>query len=140
MQTPELRWAGKSNRIERSERPLIKLWRNWGGICYWCDCATYVYPILSEGGGSPPANQATRDHLRDRFNKRRREPVRGSHDLRVVLACNSCNHERGVKSDESHRLEMKARRFRNKKIIDRIEQFLPRLPPVIDDPRDQQHA
>lgn len=40
-----------------------------------------------------PANLATLDHLRDRFDPTRRIPARG--DKRRVMACNACNNLRG---------------------------------------------
>lgn len=43
----------------------------------------------------PPSNLATIDHLRDRYDPTRQEPMRGRPEVRRVLACWKCNHERG---------------------------------------------
>lgn len=63
-------------------------------------------------------DQATRDHLYPRFDQRRQKGDNSS-----VLACWECNHERGAKSEEARR---------------EGRLMFPTLPPVINDPRDQQ--
>lgn len=60
--------------------------------CYWCERITTLY--VAKDGEIPPDNMATIDHLRSRFNPRRKEP-NPKGEKRRVLACHKCNQKRG---------------------------------------------
>jgi hypothetical protein len=62
--------------------------------CHWCRCLTVLPPEGSPPKVTPP-NEATIDHLRDRYDPRRREPARNQEE-RTVLACRGCNARRNT--------------------------------------------
>jgi hypothetical protein len=89
----------KSNAKRKRRRE--RLWGSQGGLCHWCgkpmrhwnDCpevTTNVRPL--------PADLATIDHLRDRFDPTRGERTRNG-EQRWVLAHQKCNQERGRKRE-----------------------------------------
>jgi hypothetical protein len=100
----------------RSRRALIALWKRWEGRCYWCDCETYIYP---DNGHK---DQATKDHLRDRYNVTRWD-VGVAGEERIVLACFECNQERGFAIDRSKSKPSKKVIEKAKKQARKREQF-----------------
>lgn len=76
---------------------LHRLFKNADGLCYWCD-----EPVILGLRQPLPDNAATIDHLRDRFNPTRWQPMQPGEgpDDRTVLACHRCNHTRSIKSVE----------------------------------------
>jgi hypothetical protein len=70
----------------------LNLFHKTGGVCYWCGCQTAL-PPSGVSVKEPPPNEATVDHLDERFSGRK-----GSHPNgveRTVLACRACNEARG---------------------------------------------
>ena len=88
---------------KRIIRRRAALFREQGGLCYWCkrECVLIVW--IPKRKVAIPRNLATLDHLRDRFHPGRQEPARG--DKRYVMACWECNHERGRQSVRSQPIE-----------------------------------
>lgn len=77
----------------KGRRYLVRLHRRFGGMCAWCGIETVIPPNAPTS--RPAENWATRDHLRDRFNPARSEPIQRG-EIRIVLACWKCNNERGI--------------------------------------------
>lgn len=74
------------------KRQRERLFQEQGGLCYWCE-RPMVLPERYPESGIPPADHCTLDHLRDRFNPKRRE--KNIHrERRRVAACSECNYER----------------------------------------------
>lgn len=74
---------------KRDSEIRARLFRDAGGRCFWCGCAT----VFEKRGAFQPKNFATLDHLYSRLDPKRKEPaVRGQR--RWVLACYACNQAR----------------------------------------------
>ena len=64
--------------------------------CHWCDTETVLPPPDRHVSKTPPPpNEATIDHLRDKYHPHRHERPR-SHEERTVLACWACNQRRNT--------------------------------------------
>ena len=76
----------------RKQRLKERLFLRQRGLCHWCRCGMELLPPIPKRH-DPPDNEATIEHLRSRLDPSRKEPATG--DVRRVLACRSCNNERG---------------------------------------------
>jgi 5-methylcytosine-specific restriction endonuclease McrA len=65
--------------------------------CHWCHCRT-VWWVKATNHKNKPPNAATLDHLISRLNPLRYKMPSYPKEL-FVLACQSCNHKRGVQED-----------------------------------------
>jgi hypothetical protein len=72
-----------------NRRRTLNLWKK-NDRCYWCGRKTIIFKYKRHK--KVPPNAATTDHLISRLN-----PLRGNVRGITVLACNKCNHERGVR-------------------------------------------
>ncbi len=81
-----------------TEKRLSRLYARQDGLCHWCDEPTIIWP----GAAPIPPNAATVDHLRDRLNPTRWQPLQAgeAEDDRLVCACSKCNSERGAQSSK----------------------------------------
>lgn len=79
---------------QKKKRRRMRLYLEADGKCFWCGCDT----VMPEGWyghpETPPKNLATVDHLFERGKPGRVVTAMG--EQRLVLACWSCNQERGV--------------------------------------------
>ena len=83
----------------RLKRQRDKLFIRQQGKCHWCGEQMTNAPT---GVGKIPDNQATLEHLDDRFS-----PLRGKRrGRRHVAACKSCNQIRGRESEKSQPIEV----------------------------------
>lgn len=93
----------------RLKRRRKRLFHEQGGKCYWCRCQM----VLPKGFIKyPPPNQATIDHLDDRFSELR--GTLGGQE-RTVVACRKCNNKRGRESEMQAPIEELRRRSKNHK-------------------------
>jgi hypothetical protein len=86
------------SRKKRLKR--FRLWEKQKGRCHYCNKKTVMR--FREGGGVIPDDEATLEHLDDRFN-----PNRGAFpgEPRIVVACNQCNDQKGRESQASQPIE-----------------------------------
>lgn len=82
----------------RNGRKLRNLWIE-NPKCYYCGRTTILVQVapkqrMPKKFADFPL-RATIEHLRSRLDEKRREPIKGEDDRRLVLACNECNHKRG---------------------------------------------
>ena len=77
-----------TENAEQRDRRRQKIMRHQGGLCFYCN-----QPMVVDGYGVEPRppNQATFEHLDDKFDRARTVISTGR---RVVLACHKCNNER----------------------------------------------
>lgn len=75
--------------------------------CYWCGKEVIYYEL--KHGERTPHNFATLDHLYSRYSPLRREVH--FKEKTLVLACNACNHRRGI--EETMALPVEERRARS---------------------------
>lgn len=66
--------------------------------CHWCGIETQ-WPEIK--GGSLPDDAATLDHLYTKYEMEKRK----SEGNPFVLACNKCNHDRGVEATKEQPIE-----------------------------------
>jgi hypothetical protein len=99
-----MKWAARRVRRLHAHNPY----------CHW-GCGTKTK--ITEGRTTPLADdEATLDHLYDRFDPRRKAP-RAPGEESTVLACYRCNHERGIESQKRNNPNPprpKARRHRRR--------------------------
>lgn len=76
--------------------------------CAWCGRVTVL--VTPRRHEAPPPNMATVDHLRDRYDPTRGEPLRGRPEVRRVLACLECNHGRAERKTAALPIEELHRR------------------------------
>ena len=81
----------RSSRRDWNQRRRAVLYGEQDGLCFWCE-EPMVLLLRYPTDGRIAGNVCTLDHLRDRDNPKRQEPVRG--DQRLVAACCACNHQR----------------------------------------------
>lgn len=79
----------------RKRKQVWAIWERQGGKCYWC--AREIFLRFRSGGGAAFPDEATLDHLDDKFSEER-----GQHptEFRRVVACNDCNERRGREAQE----------------------------------------
>lgn len=79
--------------------------------CAWCRRVTVLWrgpprdTPKNDPRRRPPLNAATVDHLRDRFDPTRQEPIIGRPQVRRVLACWECNWARNVYREAQQPIE-----------------------------------
>lgn len=94
--------TGASRR--RHHRQVELLWKRQDGNCYWCANPMIAAIESPQRGVKHPPNEATIDHLEDRFNSNR-GLFTGTNERRRVLACRQCNEDRGRQSQTARPLE-----------------------------------
>lgn len=81
---------------DRKRRWLIRMWLR-DSQCFYCHEET-VLMMRRKRQIKLRQDAATIEHLRSRLHPNRQEPAHG--DVRWVLACHKCNHQRG-REDEA---------------------------------------
>lgn len=82
---------------------LAILYKEQGGICYYCGIKTIRIP--SGTSGLLPDNAATIEHLYSKFDIRRW--VQKSNLSNTVMSCNRCNKNRCIRENCKYLLENK---------------------------------
>ncbi len=84
----------------RNKEKRRRAFQRQGGVCHWCGCEMVLRD--RNGGGHHLANEATLEHLDDRYSQHR-----GTHngEIRVVAACFFCNTARAKRRDAERPLE-----------------------------------
>lgn len=116
----------KNNQARKRQRD--RLMELQGGLCFHCN-----QPMTLDGYNdnpdhrhkSAPDNQATFEHLDDKFSRLRNMPTIGR---RVVLACRKCNNDRSNQTQQT--IDTDELRYRSGK--------LPRGAIILN--QDEQHA
>ena len=84
--------------------------------CHWCGRLTRLLDLGCQGSHQPD-DMATIDHLNSRFSKDRHAPCNG--EIRRVIACYRCNHDRGAEEQAGipvDELQRRARQHERKKV------------------------
>ena len=96
---------GRKSGTKKCKPIRERLWYEQGGLCHWCGREMEWTPLGEKQ--HPSGNQITIDHLDDYPNRDIRVRMRPFRPLkRLVLACASCNHSRGVSGQRFHHLRL----------------------------------
>lgn len=86
------------------------LWYEQGGLCHWCGREMNWRKYGEQD--VPRDTDCTFDHLDDLPSKYSRDMMRPfMPTVRIVLACATCNHERGLKSSNEKRRMVRLTHF-----------------------------
>lgn len=86
--------------------------------CRYCGVLT-VLRVYKEDSKEIKDRLATIDHTNSRWNPNRQKPNNGR-EVRRVLSCHKCNHERNVKEMKQLPKEVLWEKSRRKPLLDRI--------------------